>query len=54
MSGQFPAPAALPPGKDPQHPLDRNLGEHQNRSGSVGEEKEYLALPRIEPRSSSP
>jgi hypothetical protein len=39
VSGQFHAPAALAPGKEPQYPLDRRLGGSQNRSERVGEEK---------------
>jgi hypothetical protein len=42
-----------PRGKSPQSPLDRSLGEPQSRSGRCGEEKD-LALPEIEPGSSSP
>jgi hypothetical protein len=39
VSGQLHAPAALPPEKEPWHPLDRRLGGPQNRSGRGGEEK---------------
>jgi hypothetical protein len=42
-------PLSLKPrGMNPQYPLDRRLGESQNRSGGCGEEKN-LALPGIEP-----
>jgi hypothetical protein len=46
--------SALPPGKDPQYPLDRRLGGLQSRSGRRGQKKNPLPLPGIEPRSSSP
>jgi hypothetical protein len=39
VSGQFHAPAALPPEKSPWYPLDRRLGGPQSRSGRGGEEK---------------
>jgi hypothetical protein len=39
VSGQFHAPAALPPGKDPWYLLDRRLGGPQSRSGRGGEGK---------------
>jgi hypothetical protein len=39
MSGQLHAPAALPPGKDPWHQLDRWLNGPQSRSGRCGKEK---------------
>jgi len=32
-SGQLHAPAALPPGKERRHPLDRRLGGAQSHSG---------------------
>jgi hypothetical protein len=37
MSGQSHAPAALPPEKEPQYPLDRRLVGLQIRSGQDGE-----------------
>jgi hypothetical protein len=46
VSGQFHAPAALLPGKDPQYQLDRRRGGLQSRSGRCGDEKN-LALPGI-------
>jgi hypothetical protein len=39
VSGQLHAPAALPPRKEPQYPLDRKLGGPQSRPGRDGEEK---------------
>jgi hypothetical protein len=39
VSGQLHGPAALPPGKSSQYPLDRRLGEPQNRPGRRGEDK---------------
>jgi hypothetical protein len=39
MSGQLHALVTLPPRGDFQYILDRRLGEHQNQSGSFGEEK---------------
>jgi hypothetical protein len=38
-SGEFHAPAALPPGKSPRYPLDRRLRGLQSRSGRHGEVK---------------
>jgi hypothetical protein len=49
VSGQFHAPAALPPGKYPWYPLDRRLGGSQSRSGRGGEEKNSRPPPGIEP-----
>jgi hypothetical protein len=40
--------------KIPQYPLGRRLSGPQSRSGRGGEEKNFLPLPGIEPRSSSP
>jgi hypothetical protein len=54
VCGQFHASVALSWGKSSRYPLDRKLGGPQNRSESGGEEREYLALRRIEPRSSNP
>jgi hypothetical protein len=46
VTGQLHAPAALPQGKSPGHPLDRRLGGPQSRSGhSGGEEKNSRPLP---------
>jgi hypothetical protein len=42
VSGQIHAPAALPPGKEPQYSLDRRLGGPQTRSGRGGEEDPIL------------
>jgi hypothetical protein len=50
VSGQLHAPAALPPGKVPWYPSDRNLGGPQIRSGHGGEEKNSQPPPGIEPR----
>jgi hypothetical protein len=45
VSGQLHASAALDPGKRPLvPPLDRGLGEFQNRSGHCGEEKNFALL----------
>jgi hypothetical protein len=49
VSGQFHAPAAVPHGKSPWHPLDRRLGGPQSRSGRGGEEKNSQPLPELEP-----
>jgi hypothetical protein len=38
VSGQLQAPASLPRGKSPRHPLVRRLGRPQGRSGQGGEE----------------
>jgi len=54
VSGQLHAPAALPPGKEPQYPLDMRLGGTQPRPGRGGKGKRSQPLPGIEPRSSSP
>jgi hypothetical protein len=40
-SGYFHAPAALPPGKEPQYQLQRRLGRAQSRSGRGGEDKNF-------------
>jgi hypothetical protein len=40
--------------KDPRYPLDRGLGEPQNRSRRGDVEKNPLSLTEVEPRSSSP
>jgi hypothetical protein len=50
VSGQLHAPAALPRGKSPRHPLGVGLGEPQSRSGRCGEERNVLPLPGIEHR----
>jgi hypothetical protein len=49
----FTARQIHPRGKNPWNPLDGRLGGTQNRPRRGGEEKEYLALPGIEVRSSS-
>jgi hypothetical protein len=41
VSGQLHAPAHLPPGKSPRHPLERNLVGLQSRSGRSGEERKF-------------
>jgi hypothetical protein len=46
VSGQIHASAALPPGKDPQYPLDRRLGGPQSRSGRCGVENR---IPAVQP-----
>jgi hypothetical protein len=48
VSGQLHDPAALPQGKSHWYPLDRKLGESQNRSGRGGEEKNSQSLPGLE------
>jgi hypothetical protein len=54
VSGKLQAPAALPPEKEPRYLLDRRLGGPQSQSGREGEEKKFLHVPGIEPRSYSP
>jgi hypothetical protein len=49
VSRRVHAPAALSPGKESWHPLDRRLGGPQSRSGRVGEEKNSQPLPGLEP-----
>jgi hypothetical protein len=44
VSGQLHAPAALPQGKRPGHPLERRLGGRQSRSGRGGEQKREHAV----------
>jgi hypothetical protein len=51
-SDQLHAPVALPPGKEPHCPLDRNLGGPQSRSGRGVEEKNSQPLQGFESRSS--
>jgi hypothetical protein len=51
VAGQFHAPAALHPGKEVQHPLDRRLSGTQNRFGHGIEEKNSQPPPVIENRS---
>jgi hypothetical protein len=41
-------------GKSPRYPLDRRLGELQNRFERFGIEKSFFPLSRIELRPSSP
>jgi hypothetical protein len=48
VSDQHHAPAALPPGKEPQYPLDRRLGGPQSQSGHGGEEKNSTYVHSIE------
>jgi hypothetical protein len=43
-----------PRGKNPQYSLDRRLCGPQSWSGCCGVERNFLPLPRIEPRPSSP
>jgi hypothetical protein len=52
VSGQFQTPAALPPGKEPQYPLDRGPSGPQSRSGPGDKEKRIPSpsLPEIELR----
>jgi hypothetical protein len=38
-SGQLHAPAALPPEKEPRHPVNRRVGGPQSEYGRRGEEK---------------
>jgi hypothetical protein len=40
---------ALPSGKEPQYSLNRRLGRPQRVSGLIGEEKQLVPLPGIEP-----
>jgi hypothetical protein len=54
VSGQPQAPTALPTGIGPRYPLDTRLDGSQSRSGHCGEEKNFLPLPRNEPRPSNP
>jgi len=53
-SGQFHAPVALYPGKEPRYPLNLRLGGVQNRFGHGAEEKNSQPLPGIKHQSSSP
>jgi hypothetical protein len=48
VSGQLHAPAALPPEKEPQVPLDRMLGGPQSRSRRGTEENNSQLLPGLE------
>jgi hypothetical protein len=48
VSGHLHAPAALPPGKEPIVPLDRELGGLQSWSGHCGKEKYSQPLPVLE------
>jgi hypothetical protein len=43
--------AALPPRKEPRHPLTRRVGGPQSRAGHFGQEKWHVALPGFEPQS---
>jgi hypothetical protein len=49
VSGQFHAPAALPPTKEIPVPFDRRLGAPQIRSGRSREENNSQFPPGIEP-----
>jgi hypothetical protein len=53
MSGQFYAPAALTPGKEPRYPLDRRLDGPRSRYGRCGEQKNIapaeIQTPAIQP-----
>jgi len=42
-------PAALPPGKIPQHPMARRQGGPESRSGRDGEEKKSLPYQESNP-----
>jgi hypothetical protein len=53
-SGQLHVPAALPPGKELQYPLDRRLGGPQSRSGHGGEERNFQPLLGREPSINQP
>jgi hypothetical protein len=48
VSGQIHATVALRLGKSPRNPVNRRLDRIQNRSESLGEEKNLLPLPGIE------
>jgi hypothetical protein len=48
VSGQFHAPASLPPRKETLVSLDRRLDGLQSRSGRGGEEKNSQLLPELE------
>ena len=50
MSCQLRPQAALLLGKSPTVPLNRRLAGPRSRSVGFGEEKNFLPLPRIEPR----
>jgi hypothetical protein len=54
VSGQLHAPAALPPGKEPQYTLDTRLSGPQSLSGHGGEEKNSQPLPGLELARSPP
>jgi hypothetical protein len=56
VSGQFHAPAALPPGKDPDTHCMEGWVEPKAGLDAVPKRKKILSLlpPGIEPRSSSP
>jgi hypothetical protein len=49
VNGQFHAPAALPPGKEPLVPIGEEAGGPKSRSGRCGEEKNFQSPPGIEP-----
>jgi hypothetical protein len=48
VSGQLPASAGLPQGKNSRYPLNRWLGGPQSRSERGGEEKNSQALPGLQ------
>jgi len=52
VSGQIHASAALPPGNNSCHPLDRRFGGPQSRSGRDVEEK--IPNPRQESKPGTP
>jgi hypothetical protein len=55
VNGHLQTLAALPQGKNPQHPLERRLERPHNQSGYDGEEKKILlSLPETEPQLTSP
>jgi len=49
VNGQPHTSAALPQGKEPTYPLDRNVGPPQSQSGCSREENNFQLPPGIEP-----
>ena len=49
-----PATCFPPPGKKPQHPLNRRLCGPQSWFGNFGEEENLLSIPEFEPRTVQP
>jgi len=41
VSVHIPVPAALPPGENPQCPLNKSMGGFQNKSGPTAEKRRY-------------